>query len=83
VQLSKPASLGATCAVRRLQLTAANLQVLKLVRKGSKARGILEFVEFMGTDAQKFALRCIRLMIAEVEIAKLKLKHGFALDAKV
>lgn len=59
------------------------VQVLKLVRKGSKARGILEFVEFMGTDAQKFALRCIRLMIAEVEIAKLKLKHDFALDAKV
>jgi hypothetical protein len=59
-------------------------QVLKIIKEGGKAHAVLDFVrKFLGPDAQRFTLRTIRSMIAEAEIAKLKLKHGFPVNAKI
>ena len=57
-------------------------QVLKIIKDGGKAHAVLDFVRsFMDKDAEHFALRCMRSMIAESEIAKLKRKHGIAGNA--
>ena len=60
------------------------LQVLKIIREGGKAHAVLDFVRsFMDRDAEHFALRCMRSMIAESEIAKLRRKHNVAASARV
>lgn len=58
--------------------------MLKIIKEGGKAHAVLDFVrEFMDKDAEHFALRCMRSMIAESEIAKLRRKHNIAVNARV
>jgi hypothetical protein len=56
--------------------TASTVQVLALVARGADVAEIRDFCSFMGNDAEKFTLKFFRLLIAESEIALLRVKHG-------
>lgn len=58
------------------------MQLLRLVKDGGKAHRLLDFLSFVEADAKKLTLRCMRLLIAEAEIAKLKIKHGLTADMR-
>lgn len=52
-----------------------------MLRKRKQLREIYEYGDFLGSTQQKTMLRCLRMLIAEAEITKLKQQYGLPLDA--